>query len=509
MRNIFILLLAGLALLQLAGANLLDEENQISLLENQVDLQYQQLADPKKKKNKSARRKKKGRKTKRKKNRKGKKKRGKKLSRRNRRKGRGKNKRNGKKRSNRKNKRGKKKRGRKSRRPNLRNRQSNATEGGSSAGGCETGCSELMVGMMKAARKQNTYLKQFNRIINGQKQSKKKGLKKSDFGSNATDGPLNLLLTAGGGNKSELTCAGSKTNKAALLMANLTAKLAACETDLASKCNISKFATIKPEWTACNTTMLEFKTESDNCMKKSGVAVCTCFNTTKVLDIKKKVDNCSGTEMQKASVADGKLKKTCKDTYGACRQGGESIRPVLSACQPGGKTESEMKAELGNTLKNEAATDAVTAAIDKKIAAAGRKTSKVRRSVTFGGTTYALDTCANWATAVSAWLDALVSSLTTDVSSYGTTIAGTEVTCTAADVAALNSAKSKATAVKSKIAKKKSMLQATLEKTTGSTASAADAQSAAASAGGGSDAAAVTKASRRRHKILAEFRQRF
>merc|ERR1712080_293295 len=147
--------------------------------------------------------------------------------------------------------------------------------------------------------------------------------------------------------------------------------------------------------------------------------------------------------------------------------GGESIRPVLSACQAGGPTESEMKAQLGNTLKNEAATEAVEAKIDANIKAAGRKTSMVRRSVSIGGTSFALDTCALWATAVAAWLDALAAALATDISSVGTTIAGVTVTCTASDAAALNSAKSKATAVKKKIAKKKKMLQSNLEKTTG------------------------------------------
>jgi len=155
---------------------------------------------------------------------------------------------------------------------------------------------------------------------------------------------------------------------------------------------------------------------SDNCMKLSGAAVCECFNSSKILDIKKKVDNCSGTEMQKASISDGKLKKLCIKTYGACRQGGESIRPILSACQPGGATESEMKAQLGNTLKNEAATEAVEAKIDANIKAAGRKTSMVRRSVSIGGTSFALDTCSLWATAVAAWLDALAGSLYTDIS---------------------------------------------------------------------------------------------
>merc|ERR1712080_593395 len=185
--------------------------------------------------------------------------------------------------------------------------------------------------------------------------------------------------------------------------------------------------------------------------------------------------------------------------------GGESIRPVLSACQAGGPTESEMKAQLGNTLKNEAATEAVEAKIDANIKAAGRKTSMVRRCVSIGGTSFALDTCALWATAVAAWLDALAAALVTDISSVGTTIAGVTVTCTASDAAALNSAKSKATAVKKK------MLQSNLEKTTGSTISADAAQAHAASvasASGGSGSGAATK-SGWRHQILAEFRQRF
>merc|ERR1712080_706998 len=196
--------------------------------------------------------------------------------------------------------------------------------GRNSTGGCEAGCSAIMVSMMKAARKQNTYLKQFNRLVNGQKQAKKKGLKKSDFGSNATDGPLALLLEAGGGNKS---------NKAGLLMKNLTEKLGACQANIGSACNDTKMTKIKASWTTCNTSMVNFKTASDDCLKKGGVAACTCFNDTAITKLLKEVENCSGEEMLKASNDDKKLLKACKDAYGECRRGGESIRPVLSACQ--------------------------------------------------------------------------------------------------------------------------------------------------------------------------------
>jgi len=360
--------------------------------------------------------------------------------------------------------------------------------------------------MMKAARKQNTYLKQFNRLVAGQKQAKKKGLKKSDFGSNATDGPLTLLLEAGGGNKSDMSCAGSKTNKAALLMANLTSKLEACQAGIGSACNDTKMTKIKASWTTCNTSMVNFKKASDDCLKKGGVAACTCFNDTATVKLMKEVENCSGEEMLKASNDDKKLLKACKDAYGECRRGGESIRPVLSACQVGGRTEEETKKDVGVVLKNEEANTKLTAKIGSLKSSAGRKSIK-RREVTFNGATYALTTCAEWITGGGAWLTALDSDQITDIADAGTTIADSTVTCSASDVAKLTEMETKAKAVAQKVAKKKKMLQKKLEKMTGSTISSADAANAATKPAGAGGAA--TKAGRRRNKILAEFRQRF
>jgi len=495
MGKFLILVLVALALVQLSGATEQEAEKQISLLENQEDLQIQELADPKRRKKNKAGKKKKG-------NKGGKRKRKAKQARRKAKKGKrnGKGKRNNKK-SGRKARRGKQ--GKKGKKIKVNARRNQNREAG-----CEAGCSELLVGMMKAARKQNTYLKQFNRIVNGQKQAAKKGLKKDNFNSNATDGPLNLLITAGGGNKSELTCAGSKTNKAALLMANLTAKLDACETDLGTKCNTSAFSVIKPEWSACNSSMLAFKAASDECMKLSGAGVCTCFNATATVALQKKVENCSGTEMAAASASDGKLKKACIKTYGACRQGGESIRPVLAACQPGGATEDEMKKSLGDVLKNEAATSAVTDKIDATIAAAsGRKTNQVKRAISLGGVDYETNTCALWTAVVTAFLDAILKSASTDVSAAGTEIVAVVVTCTSADLSGLQAAKSKGAEAKSKIAKKKAMLKKNIENVSGAPVSETELASLAA-ATTAAPAGAVTKAVRRRNKILAEFRQR-
>jgi len=103
-----------------------------------------------------------------------------------------------------------------------------------------------------------------------------------------------------------------------------------------------------------------------------------------------------------------------------------------------------------------------------------------------------------------AWVTALDGDVVTDISDAGNTIAGTTVTCSASDLTKLNALDAKAKAVAKKVEKKKKQLQKQLEKLSGSTISSADALSAAGGAAG-----AATGAGRRRHKILAEFRQRF
>merc|ERR1712088_174469 len=278
MVKFLVLLLVGLAFVQLASSvpeN--EEEKEISLLQNEEALEIQELADPKKcrgKNGKNCRRKKKGRKARKNKNMK------KKNGRKNKRKGRKNSKGKKKQRKAKKNK-NKRKKAKK----NRNGKKKSSRNGGKSMrqADCETGCSDVMLGMMKAARKQNTFLKQYNRIINGQKQAAKKGGKKGTFESGIKDGPLNLLLSAGGGNVSELSCAGDKTNKAAKNMTELAGKLAKCTNDIDEACNATtKFVKVKDEWKDCNTTMITFKVKFDACLKKTGVEVCNCF---KVKDV--------------------------------------------------------------------------------------------------------------------------------------------------------------------------------------------------------------------------------
>jgi hypothetical protein len=154
---------------------------------------------------------------------------------------------------------------------------------------------------------------------------------------------------------------------------------------------------------------------------------------------------------------------------------------------------------------SEAANKAITEMVAALVKSASGRKSMNRREVTFDGTTYKLTTCGEWSDAGTAWVTVLEGDVITDISAAGNTIAGTTVTCSASDLTKLNALDAKAKAVAKKVEKKKKQLQKQLEKLSGSTISSADALSAANGGAGG----AATGAGRRRHKILAEFRQRF
>ena len=111
----------------------------------------------------------------------------------------------------------------------------------------------------------SNYKKQSARI-KGQKDlaDKKKG-KKGLFGP-----VLNQLISAGGGNKSALTCAGSSNSSGAAQLKNLTETLEACEMNVNASCNMDDFP--KPNATLvekCDNATATFEVEAEKCRKLS------------------------------------------------------------------------------------------------------------------------------------------------------------------------------------------------------------------------------------------------
>merc|ERR1712012_355003 len=100
---------------------------------------------------------------------------------------------------------------------------------------------------------------------------------------------LMRLQHHGGGNASELSCGGNKTNAGALQMQNLTNLLTACEDQVHEACHDSNHpAPNATELASCLAAIDHFKNFEANCTSQTtATAMCDCFDadnaTTKVM----------------------------------------------------------------------------------------------------------------------------------------------------------------------------------------------------------------------------------
>ena len=88
-----------------------------------------------------------------------------------------------------------------------------------------------------------TIMKMWKDVISNFEKQKKRMEKQNGTGSNksgkkgAFSGVYQQLLSAGGGDKTNLTCAGSSHSEGATRLSSLTSSLAACQTDISSACD--------------------------------------------------------------------------------------------------------------------------------------------------------------------------------------------------------------------------------------------------------------------------------
>jgi len=214
----------------------------------------------------------------------------------------------------------------------------------------------------------SNYKKQSARI-KGQKDlaDKKKG-KKGLFGP-----VLNQLISAGGGNKSALTCAGSSNSSGAAQLKNLTETLEACEMNVNASCNMDDFP--KPNATLvekCDNATATFEVEAEKCRKLSkestSADACTCWNG--MANVSAAVVGCSRTDEQ------DKIKeatKKCKSAFGKCRKFEDDAVSILKSCS---ESSDKLKQKAAALSKNKDAMTDAKAKIAKATGSSGRRRSR-------------------------------------------------------------------------------------------------------------------------------------
>merc|ERR1711874_868371 len=178
-------------------------------------------------------------------------------------------------------------------------------------------------------------------IANFDKQAKRMGKQNSTKESKSGKkgefiGAAHKLITAGGGNKSALACAGATDNAGAAQMKNLTDVLNGCEDKIHEACNYTKFDSLvnTTRLLECDATVTAWKTGVNTCLDKwdmgSPVAdTCSCFTNDSLAAISAAAKQCKFADEAKAVAA---ALKTCRNTFSECRKYEDDVAEAISAC---------------------------------------------------------------------------------------------------------------------------------------------------------------------------------
>ena len=177
-------------------------------------------------------------------------------------------------------------------------------------------------------------------ISNFEKQSKRmekqNGTGVSKAGKAGIFAPIALsLIETGGGDKSNLSCAGSIDNAGAKQLKNLTNVLTGCEADIKKMC--ASFS--KPNMTKlaeCKVLAEKFKTGAQKCLdisigadSESKDSACQCW-TNATLD--KTVQDAKMCKFPNEAKTIAEELKNCTKTFGKCRKYEDAVVTAISAC---------------------------------------------------------------------------------------------------------------------------------------------------------------------------------
>ena len=157
------------------------------------------------------------------------------------------------------------------------------------------------------------------------------------------------LVTAGGGNKSALSCAGSTDNSGAAQMKNLTDFLNGCEDAIHDECNATNFHLVnQTKLMACKEVADAFKTGAEECLgktvgaKKTRTAdACTCWTSDSLQATAEAAKECKFSDEAKAFAA---ALKSCRNKFAECRKYEDDVAESISVCR---SNADDLKKEVG------------------------------------------------------------------------------------------------------------------------------------------------------------------
>merc|ERR1712179_582913 len=225
-------------------------------------------------------------------------------------------------------------------------------------------CLDTAVKLLKIVQQRITnFLVQQKRMSKFNSTGDKKSAKKGLFGPIASK-----VIDVGGGNASDLSCSGNKTNPGATKLKSIISDLQKCEKSIMVACDTSAYP--HPNMTEameCKTNMESMKTAVEACTKKTGEEACTCWMDSTLMATAEKVKKCDiSTENKKVTAAH----KQCTGNFSACKKIEDSAVTYIFACS---QSADDLKVKAAQTKKN---ANALEAAKNKTSTLAGSSSGR-------------------------------------------------------------------------------------------------------------------------------------
>ena len=202
-------------------------------------------------------------------------------------------------------------------------------------------------------------------IANFEKQTKRmtkqNGTGDSKAGKKGVFGPVaQKLVSAGGGDKTNLSCAGTTDTPGANQLKNLTDVLSKCEADVSAACDPALWP--QPNMTKvaeCEGLVVQFKAAAQECLDKSVGAsatdtdtACDCWTSAGLDQIVQAAKMCKfPTEAKDIAVA----LKNCTSAFGTCRKYEDDAITAIAACSVSANDLVKKAAALSQNIADVAA----------------------------------------------------------------------------------------------------------------------------------------------------------
>merc|ERR1739838_455410 len=343
-------------------------------------------------------------------------------------------------------------------------------------------CLDTAVKLMKIVNSKITnFLVQQKRISKYNNTGNKKTAKKGLFGPIASK-----VIDVGGGNASDLSCSGNKTNPGATKLKSIISSLQKCEVNIKAACDPSAYPLPNmTEANECKTLMVSMKASVEACLKKTGSEACSCWLDSDLKATADKVKTCDISSSNKLVTAQH---KQCTGNFSACKKIEDTAVTYIYACSQSAAT---LKAKAAQASKNVDALGATKKASTLAGGSSGRSTIIRKRATS-------VSTCADFVSLSASLLkiaDEAPTSSAVETMANILKAVSDSLSCSTAEKATLTTQVVTYTQTVSKVTAAYSGLKSSVEDASGTTS---DAEIAAAGSTDSTDSTKKTAAKRNR-----------